>query len=565
VKKEIAMKSNIFNILYLAPYERGILKRYPSISKAWNQYKWKDCIDATQEILKELSPLVQDSYQYILFRVMMYCHFMLRNFDVSYDYAIRILDLSYEMKDNIQTSRALMDIARIHKIVEDVPIAIEILKQSIQLNPNNIIALSELCLSYLEIKEFDNAECSLRRIELLYEEKEFNYPGIVIALIKIYLYIQKADYKKAENILSEIEKEFYNPDLSLVSPLYFLLKGLTQINNKMPEESIKSLNQSVELSKTYYRKNILINSLKLRSQAQAELKHYKEAYEDRIFYNQLSNELNNILFNQRLAILKKYYYRKQNEIKNQQIIEKAVRLTTVSLMADNMIYEITPHLHSIHLNIDTILFWHKRHPGILPGLFLEEVKMIRESVVRTETIIKQMKNFWTLNNENPSEEWVEVNDAVIKTEKLVVNHLEQNIHIEMNLSEQPLYIAGNPILIEQILINLLNNAIQALRKSNKAEKKVIISTELAEQKVHINVDDNAIGFYYDAYPRETDFFSSSKSDFDGMGLGLMICKNFLDRFNGSISFINNEMGGASIRMILPAKPNHNTWLLKGSN
>ncbi len=547
------MKSNIFNILYLAPYEQGILKRYPSVNKAWNQFKWQECIDATQEIIKELSPLVQDSYQYILFRVMMYCHFMLRNFDVSYDYAIRILDITYEMKDPAQTSRALMDIARIHKIVEDIPIAIDFLKTAIQINPNNIIAISELSLSYLEIKDFDSAQCSIRKIEDLYKEKEFNYPKIVLKLINIYFYVQSEDYQKADQILTEIEDEFYRPEMSLVSPLFYLLKGLVLFYMNDFENSLKKLNQAIEQSNSYSRMNILINAIKLRSYAHEQMKNFKQAFEDRIHYNQLSNNLNNTLFNQRLSILKKYYFRKQNEIKNQQIIEKAVRLTTVSLMADNMIYEITPHLHSIHLNTDTIMFWNKRHPGILPGLFLEEVKMIRESVVRTEQIIEQMKNFWTMADEYQGDETLDINEAIVKAKHIVSIHIDSGIKIKAELCPGPLLTKGNPILIEQILINLINNAIQAFKKVDRPDKFVILKTKVNNNKIEISVDDNAVGFFHESYPKETDFLSSNKNSFEGMGLGLMIVRNFLDRFNGQISFKNNKYGGAGITIYLPAK------------
>lgn len=546
------MKSNIFNILYLAPYEQSILKRYPSILKAWNQYKWQECIDATNDIIKEFSPLIQDSYQYILFRIMMYCHFMLRNFDVSYDYALRVLDYTYELKDPSQTSRALMDLARIHKIVEDVPIAIEILKNAIQLNPNNHIALAEISLAYLEIKQFDFAECSMNRIRELLDCKDVDLPAIVLPLIQIYLYIQQENYTSAEKILLDIEKEFFNPSLSLVSSLYYLLSGIVFFNTEKLDLALNNLNKAIDISKTYHRHNIMVNALKLRSFTNEKMKNFQQAYYDRIEYNNLSNQFNNAIFNQRLSVLKKYYYRKQNEFRNQQIIEKAIRLNTVSLMADNMIYEITPHLHSIHLNVDSILFWDKRQPGILPSLFLEEVKMIKESVIRTEQIILQMKNFWSASKKELSIEKVDINHAVINAKNIILNNLkDKDINIRLKLSEKKLNIEANPILIEQIFINLLNNAIQALSKVEKKDKLIILTTEDIDHEIQIKVEDNASGFYYESTNNPLDSISYNKQNFDGMGLGLMIVKNFLDRFSGFIQFKNNEMGGATIIIKLP--------------
>ncbi len=548
------MKSTIFNILYIEPFERRILKRYPSILKSWNLYKWQDCIDSTLDILKELSPLVQDSYQYILFRMMSYSHYMLKNFDVSYDYALRILEACYEMKDNTQISRAYLDLARIHKMVEDVPIAIELLKKALQIDPNNIIAVSELCISHLEIREFELAKCNLQKIEELYHEQDIELNKTAINLINIYYNIQKEDYKVADKLLDEIEKDFFTPELTLASPLYFLLKGLVLFHNGEYEDSIVKLKNAIDQSKSYVRKNILINALELRADAYEKIGDYKSAYNDKYLYIQLSSELSNKLFNQRLSILKKYFYKKQNKIKNQQVIEKAVRLNTVSLMADNMIYEVTPHLHSMHLNVDSILFLNKRNPGVIQGLFLEEVKMIKESVIRTEQIIEQMKNYWNVSDNKTDQQIIDVNQTILKAKNIVLKHLDNDINININLSKDDLYISGNIILFEQILTNLLNNAIQALRQVNKPYKQIIVTTaRCAGNYISIKVDDNAIGFLYENYPKEDDFLSTSKTSYDGMGLGLIIVKKFLDKFNGKIEFCNNELGGAGIELILPYK------------
>lgn len=546
------MKSNIFNILYLAPYERSILKRYPSIIKAWNQYKWQDCIDATNDIIKEYTPIIQDSYQYVLFRIMMYCHFMLRNFDVSYDFALRVLDHTLEMKDSAQISRSMMDIGRLHKIVEDVPIAISYFKEAIKLDQSNIIAVSELSLAYLEIKQFEMAECSIRRIDELGGEDNTVFSSVATKLIKIYFNIQKENYKMSDELLKTLEPDFLNPDNSLSSPLLYFLKGIVLYYTENYQEASNYLTQSLDLCKHYESKNIQLNALKIRSFVHEKLHDYKNAFLDRKEYNDLANRLNNALFNQRLAILKKYYYRKKNELKNQQIIEKAIRLTSVSLMSDNMIYEITPHLHSIHLNVDSILFWDKRYPGILPSLFLEEIKMIKESILRAEQIITQMKCFWSSTKEEASNETVDINESILTAKSIVNKNAEASkINYQLNLSAKHLFVKANPILMEQIFINLINNAIQALNRADNDEKIIIISSCYDNNEVVIQVDDNAGGFNLDNPNTAFDPLHHIKLQINGMGLGLMIVKNFLDRFNGLIKINNNEIGGASFQVRLP--------------
>ncbi|HOQ81280.1 MAG TPA: HAMP domain-containing sensor histidine kinase, partial [Candidatus Cloacimonadota bacterium] len=166
----------------------------------------------------------------------------------------------------------------------------------------------------------------------------------------------------------------------------------------------------------------------------------------------------------------------------------------------------------------------------------------------------QMKNYWNVSDNKTDQQIIDVNQTILKAKNIVLKHLDNDINININLSKDDLYISGNIILFEQILTNLLNNAIQALRQVNKPYKQIIVTTaRCAGNYISIKVDDNAIGFLYENYPKEDDFLSTSKTSYDGMGLGLIIVKKFLDKFNGKIEFCNNELGGAGIELILPYK------------
>ncbi|MDD2650944.1 MAG: ATP-binding protein, partial [Candidatus Cloacimonetes bacterium] len=120
------------------------------------------------------------------------------------------------------------------------------------------------------------------------------------------------------------------------------------------------------------------------------------------------------------------------------------------------------------------------------------------------------------------------------------------------LCPNDMFVYGNEILLEQIIVNLLNNAIQALLSVDKDNKQITITSKLVGDNVCIIVDDNAIVFLYDMFPKEDDFMSN-KSSYGGMGLGLMIVKKFLDKFNGKIEFCNNSLGGARTQVLLPQK------------
>lgn len=546
------MKSSLFNVFHLAGFERAILKRYPSICKAWNQYKWQECIDLINQMFNEMSPILRDSYEYILNRIISYCHYMLQNYDVAYDFAIKVLDHCIEMKDPALISRAITDLGRIFKSVEDTALALDFFKDALKKDPNNGAAISEMCLVYIELSEFEHAECALTRLEELIQGNDKEFPFIAYKLLRIFLQIQKGNYHAADSILTDIEGELLSPNFSLLLPIYHLIKGILLYHHQSIKAADKNLTESEKYAEQFQRMHIAIEALYYRSELYRSRKDFRNAYFLRIKYNELNNQNSNSNYNQRLAILKKYFYRKQNEIRNQQVVERAVRLTTIAIMADNMIYEITPHLHSIHMNVDSILFWESRNPGYLPSLFIEEIKMIREALIRTEHIIDQMKSFWNANDKQSNKQLIDLNECIHSAKGIVFNQIHShNIEIQLNLTPQCLFVRANQLVIEQVVINLLNNAIQALDKINKQEKTIRVETRIDNDLAVLTVSDNATGFVFDTSSTLFDPFNPVRTQSHGMGLGLMIVKNFLDRFNGTIQAINNPLGGATIVVRLP--------------
>jgi two-component system nitrogen regulation sensor histidine kinase NtrY len=120
--------------------------------------------------------------------------------------------------------------------------------------------------------------------------------------------------------------------------------------------------------------------------------------------------------------------------------------------------------------------------------------------------------------------------------------LQKNIELELILADAKLLIKADHALMEQVLINLLLNAVDALK--GKANPKIILSAENNEKgKVAIKVTDNGCGIP----PEMTDsifvpFFSTKKS---GGGIGLPLCKQIVMLHHGQIQFHSVEGLGSS--------------------
>ena len=103
--------------------------------------------------------------------------------------------------------------------------------------------------------------------------------------------------------------------------------------------------------------------------------------------------------------------------------------------------------------------------------------------------------------------------------------------------------------IQQVLLNILNNAIQALSNVERTDKEINIETAHDQEVVTLSITDNGPGIPKDQQTQIFEFSSSEKRS--GMGLGLWLCKQIVTRNNGSITYQDIPQGGAKFLIRLP--------------
>jgi signal transduction histidine kinase len=108
-------------------------------------------------------------------------------------------------------------------------------------------------------------------------------------------------------------------------------------------------------------------------------------------------------------------------------------------------------------------------------------------------------------------------------------------------------IFGNPIQIQQVILNLLDNAIHASR--NSQIKTVDIILEEREGIASLTVRDHGGGFSPEVLEELFVLYRTTKND--GTGIGLWLCKQILEKHKGNISAFNHPDGGASVRVEIP--------------
>jgi C4-dicarboxylate-specific signal transduction histidine kinase len=146
-----------------------------------------------------------------------------------------------------------------------------------------------------------------------------------------------------------------------------------------------------------------------------------------------------------------------------------------------------------------------------------------------------------------------MNNVVAQAVDLVRERLSTSaIRVEQKKQKDLSLVNANMIGLEEVVVNLLVNAIQALDTVGRVEKVICIETFNRDNTVVLKVSDNGPGV--DASIKETlfDSFTSTKQGGDNLGLGLAIVNNIVAAYLGTIEIDSSTEAGTTISIVLPA-------------
>jgi signal transduction histidine kinase len=167
---------------------------------------------------------------------------------------------------------------------------------------------------------------------------------------------------------------------------------------------------------------------------------------------------------------------------------------------------------------------------------------------RAATIVKSLRSIFTEAESNAQE--VQLGDLISSVLDLVRPELKnKNIQIQLRVDDD-LVVMVNPSEIEQVILNLLNNAIQALDKPGTLQRRITIEATKVSQVVRLSVSDNGTGVPVEFKPHLFELLSTTKQT--GMGLGLWLCKHIVSRYSGSINHEDLVGGGTRFVVELPS-------------
>ncbi len=226
------------------------------------------------------------------------------------------------------------------------------------------------------------------------------------------------------------------------------------------------------------------------------------------------------------------------------------RITSLGMLAASIAHEVNQPVSSILMNGETSLRWLAK-----PDPDLEEIRELTTKVVadarRVSEIIDRTRSMATRRVPQPGP--LSLGEIVEQSIVLLRHEFQsRNISVSLDLMPSLPRIVGDRTQLQQVIVNLVMNAAQAVEQPEATGRCISVRTiQGVPETVCCSVEDSGPGIDPTHLPRLFDSFFTTKNT--GMGMGLPICRSIIEAHDGRILADNNSaLGGARFRFALPA-------------
>ena len=254
-----------------------------------------------------------------------------------------------------------------------------------------------------------------------------------------------------------------------------------------------------------------------------------------------------VRFHLKLSKATSEVYRMMDDLRGMQnqLIQSA-KLAAVGEMTSGIAHELKTPLAGISTILSGVELARKLHQEIDMDATCSRVSLL---VKRCSAIIEHMRNYSRRTEETHSQ--TQIINQLLKNTLLLVEPQLKRIggKLELNLGHDLPFVAGNDIQLEQVFINLCNNACDAMEQSK--ERILTIQSMTEGDAVVVRVSDTGTGMRPEVQERVFESFFTTKSSAKGTGLGMSISQNIIEQHKGQIRF-NSELGrGTTFEIYLP--------------
>ncbi len=232
-------------------------------------------------------------------------------------------------------------------------------------------------------------------------------------------------------------------------------------------------------------------------------------------------------------------------------LAKVARITSLGVLAASIAHEVNQPLSGIITNAGTCLRMLSADPPNIDGARETARRTIRDGH-RASDVITGLRTLYS--KKEPSPEPMDLNDATREVTALSLSELHRSgVTLRLELADNLPPVVGDRIQLQQVILNLLRNAADAMSTIDDRPREMLIITERDEEnQIRLSVRDSGVGLTPQAADKIFAAFYTTKSD--GMGIGLSISRSIIEAHRGRIWATPNDGHGSTFSFAIPSMP-----------
>jgi two-component system sensor histidine kinase DctS len=232
----------------------------------------------------------------------------------------------------------------------------------------------------------------------------------------------------------------------------------------------------------------------------------------------------------------------------QEKLAATARLVTVGEMASTMAHELNQPLSAI-ASYTTGCLNLLADGGLPRGELDEALRKTAQQAQRAGRIIRRVHDF--VRKREPTRTAVRINAVIEEAVGFAdADARRRRVRIDVRLADRDPQLQGDPVLLQQVILNLLRNSMDAMATTPAEDREIRVATSAGPEGVTVSIADRGGGIPAEAREHLFQPFFTTKPE--GMGMGLNICRSILELHGGRVWADANPAGGTVFSFCIPA-------------